>query len=69
MNAVRLPRCTDLQTRILQLRADGKTYREVTRHVGLSPRKVRDQEVAALRKLIDFAERSAFLEGLQSFNR
>jgi DNA-binding CsgD family transcriptional regulator len=61
LSAMRLPMLTATQSLILQLRARGATYREVSRATRISPRKVRDAEVAALRKVVRFLEQQAFL--------
>lgn len=54
---------TPTQSLILQLRARGATYRQITRAVKISPRKVHDAEIAALRKVVRYLEQETFLGG------
>jgi DNA-directed RNA polymerase sigma subunit (sigma70/sigma32) len=61
LSAMRLLTLTANQSLILQLRALGATYREVSKATGISPRKVKDAEVVALRKVVRFLEQQAFL--------
>lgn len=62
MIAAPFPRCTPTQSLIVQLRARGASYREIVRATKLAPRKVHDQEVAALRKIVRYLEQQVFLE-------
>lgn len=59
--ALKIPGCTDEETVILQLRARGLNYRDISDATGIAPRKVHDAYKAAMRKAIDYLERQAFL--------
>lgn len=62
----RLPGLGTLESTILQLRAEGKSYRAISLHVKLGPRLVHKIEARALKAAIDYLQRQAFLEGLTS---
>jgi hypothetical protein len=61
--ALRFPNCSETETRILQMRAQGKNFREISLVVGLSPRKTSDTYFRAMRKVIEYLETSLFLQG------
>lgn len=60
-----LPRCSATETHILQLRAAGQSYRQISTAVKLAPRKVWDTERTALTKVLAFLESEAFLAPLR----
>lgn len=60
----RLPGLGTLESTILQLRAEGKSYRSIAEHVKLGPRFDLVDESRALKTAIDYLQRQAFLEGL-----
>lgn len=62
-SAAPLPTLSPMETRVLQLRAEGHSYPSIQRVVGLAPRKLWDVEKAALRKLLNFVESNQFLSG------
>lgn len=55
------PRCTAVETQILQLRADGRTFAEISCKVGYNPRKVSDLYFAAMAKVVAYLEQDCFL--------
>jgi DNA-binding CsgD family transcriptional regulator len=61
--AASLPGLSDVETHILQLRAQGMSYRAIQARTGVAPRKAWDLETAALTKLLAYVESQHFLQG------
>lgn len=59
--ALTIPGCTDTETLILQLRARGKNYREISTITKIAPRKVHDAYKRAMSKAVHYLEQQAFL--------
>lgn len=57
---MKYPCCTRLQTLILQMRAQGKSFRQISRITKLSPRKTHDAYLAALRRVVRYMDQEAF---------
>lgn len=55
------PRCTAVETHVLQLRADGKTFTQIANIVGYNPRKVSDLYFSAMAKIVAYLEQDSFL--------
>ena len=60
-----LPGLSSLESLILQLRAEGKSYREVATTVRLSPRLTHKIERRALKAAVEYLQQCAFLDGAQ----
>ena len=59
--ALVLPTLTPTETTIIYLRANGGTYRDISKATRIAPRKVHDIERAGMIKLLRYAEVGAFL--------
>lgn len=64
MMIARLPGLGTLESTIIQLRAEGKSYRAISGQTKLGPRLVHKIEQRALKATVDYLQRQAFLEGL-----
>lgn len=60
--SVVFPRCTVQETQILQMRAQGMSFRAIERATGIAPRKASDLYFAAMKKVVEYLETQSFLE-------
>lgn len=61
-SALCLPGCTPTETLILQLRARGANYRQISAATRIAPRKVWGHERAGLVKVLRYMETEAFFQ-------
>lgn len=61
--AVKFPRCSADETRILQLRARGCSFWRIFAETGIAPRRASDMYFGAMKKIVAYLEQDAFLHG------
>jgi DNA-binding NarL/FixJ family response regulator len=66
---VNLPGCTALESKILRLRAQGKTFRQIAKTTGVSPRKLHDHYLEGLKRLVHYGEQAVFLQETKTQTR
>jgi hypothetical protein len=57
------PGCSHRESDIVRGRAEGKSYWRLWHELGIAPRRMRDMEQAALKRIVRYLDQSTFLEG------
>lgn len=56
-----LPGCNELESTILRMRADNRSFWQIAHATGVGPRRLHRIYQSALRKLVKFGEQATFL--------
>lgn len=57
------PGCSCRESDIVRGRAEGKSYWRLWQELGIAPRRMRDMEQAALKRIVRYLDQESFLGG------